>query len=92
MQRTRQFFVEQQAQFATDIQQIRGVQAQFSADLEKLKDITTTLSEASLTAAGMICKMIKAQERVDRSLARLQKPPTLSSPRWRGPAEKQRRP
>jgi len=60
-----EFIVEQQAQFAADIQVMREVQAQ---DAKLLKKQDRKLSDAVLAVVGMIGNLVQSQTRTDESI------------------------
>jgi len=63
-----EFIIEQQAQFASDIQVLREIQA---ADTKMLKEQYRNLSDAVVTAVGMVGRIAAAQERTDQRVAEL---------------------
>jgi uncharacterized protein YdcH (DUF465 family) len=63
-----EFIIEQQAQFAADIQQLRETQA---AHFKIMNEKHNTLTEALTTVVGMIGKLSVAQERTDANVAEL---------------------
>lgn len=68
IQKRIEFIIEQQAQFAADIQQLRETQA---ADSKIMKEKHNSLTEALTTVVGMIGKLSAAQERTDANVAEL---------------------
>ena len=64
-ERHMQFIVEQQAQFAFDIQQLKEVQAELTTKHNHL-------TEALTTVVGMVGKLTQAQNRTDEKLAQAQ--------------------
>jgi hypothetical protein len=60
-----EFIVEQQAQFAADIQVMREVQAQ---DANLLKEQDRKLSDAVVAVVGMIGNLVQSQTRTDESI------------------------
>jgi hypothetical protein len=60
-----EFIVEQQAQFAADIQVMREVQAQ---DANLLKEQDRKLSDAVVAVLGMIGSLVQSQTRTDESI------------------------
>ena len=68
IQKRMEFIIEQQAQFAADIQLLRETQA---ADSKLLKEKHNSLTEALTTVVGMIGKLSAAQERTDAQVAEL---------------------
>jgi hypothetical protein len=62
MKKKMEFIVEQQAQFAVDIQVMREVQAQ---DVKLLKEQDRRLSDALVAVAAMIGNLTKAQTSSD---------------------------
>ncbi len=69
MEKTMQFILEQQAQFATDIQQIRELQAGFHEVQAKFQTQLGTLTDATLTLVGVVGKVAEAQERTEERLS-----------------------
>jgi uncharacterized protein (DUF885 family) len=63
-----EFIIEQQAQFASDIQVLRELQA---ADTKMLKEQYQNLSAAVVTVVGLVGKIAEAQERTDKRVAEL---------------------
>jgi hypothetical protein len=63
-----EFIIEQQAQFAADIQALRGVQA---ADSALMKESYHTLTGAVTTIVSLVGKLTEAQERTDANVAEL---------------------
>ncbi|HYN24090.1 MAG TPA: hypothetical protein VES69_03495 [Pyrinomonadaceae bacterium] len=63
-----EFIIEQQAQFASDIQALREVQA---ADSALMKESYHTLTGAVTTIVGLVGKLAQAQERTDAKVAEL---------------------
>ena len=68
IQKRMEFIIEQQAQFATDIQLLREAQA---ADFKIMNEKHNALTEALTTVVGMIGKLSAAQERTDSKVAEL---------------------
>ena len=64
-ERHMQFIVEQQAQFAVDIQQLKEAQAELTTKHNHL-------TEALTTVVGMVGKLTEAQNRTDEKLAQAQ--------------------
>ena len=64
IQKRMEFIIEQQAQFAVDIQLLREAQA---TDSKRI----TSLTEALTTMVGMIGKLSTAQERTETQVAEL---------------------
>ena len=62
MNKKMEFVIEQQAQFAADIKLMREVQAQ---DGNLLKEQYWKLSDAVITAVGLVGKITQAQLRAD---------------------------
>jgi hypothetical protein len=65
MNKRMEFIVEQQAQFAADIQVMREVQAQ---DANLLKEQDRKLSDAVVAVVGMIGNLVQSQTRTDESI------------------------
>ena len=63
-----EFIIEQQAQFASDIQVLREIQA---ADTKLLKEQYQNLSAAVVTVVGLVGKIAEAQERTDKRVDEL---------------------
>ena len=63
-----EFIIEQQAQFASDVQMLRELQA---ADAKLLKEQYRNLSDAVITVVGLVGRIAEAQERTDKRLAEL---------------------
>jgi hypothetical protein len=63
-----EFIIEQQAQFASDIQVLREIQA---TDAKLVKEQYRNLSEAVVAAVGMVGRIAEAQERTDQRVAEL---------------------
>ena len=63
-----EFIIEQQAQFASDIQVLRKIQA---ADTKLLKEQYQNLSAAVVTVVGLVGKIAEVQERTDRRVDEL---------------------
>lgn len=63
-----EFIIEQQAQFASDIQVVREVQA---TDAKLLKEQHRNLSDAVVALMGMVGRVAEAQERGDRRASEL---------------------
>jgi chromosome segregation ATPase len=63
-ERHMQFIVEQQAQFAVDIQQLKEAQAELTKKHNHL-------TEALTTVVGMVGKLAEAQDRSDKKLLEL---------------------
>lgn len=70
-----EFIIEQQAQFVTDIQQLKERQEadakRFEAEVKLLKEKHNHLTEALTTVVGMIGKLAAGQERTDAKLVEL---------------------
>ena len=67
-ERRMEFIVEQQAQFAVDIQQLKETQeAEAKLWREKYGDLTDALT----TVVGMVAKLAESQERTDEQLSEL---------------------
>ena len=64
-ERHMQFIVEQQAQFAVDIQQLKEAQAELTTKHNHL-------TEALTTVVGMVGKLTEAQNRTDEKLSQAQ--------------------
>ncbi len=78
MERTMQFIVQQQAQFASDIQRVQEVQArsasdiqQLAADLQQLREAETTLLRAMTTVVGMQGQTHERVSRLETAMAEL---------------------
>jgi hypothetical protein len=63
-----EFIIEQQAQFASDIQILREIQA---ADTKLLKEQYQNLSDAVVAVVGMVGRLAEAQVRTDKCVAEL---------------------
>jgi chromosome segregation ATPase len=63
-ERRMEFIVQQQAQFAVDIQQLQDAQAELTKKHNGLTDALTTV-------VGMVGKLATAQERTDEQLSEL---------------------
>ena len=63
-----EFIIEQQAQFASDIQVLREIQA---ADTKLLKEQYRNLSDAVVATVGMIGKLAEVQGRTDQRVSEL---------------------
>lgn len=70
MNKKMEFIVEQQAQFAADIQVMREVQAQ---DVKLLKEQDRRLSDAVLAVVGMIGNLTQSQTKTDETIKLLTK-------------------
>ena len=81
MRKAMEFVVNQQAQFAVDIQNLREAQAQFAADIQKLRETQAESAQilnrlAAVTVKGFedtnarINTLIDAQIRTDENLNR----------------------
>ena len=68
MKRTMAFIVEQQAQFVTDLQQMKEVQTQFA---EETRRQLGNLTEATLGLVGIVSRVAKAQEKTEAKVAAL---------------------
>jgi len=67
-ERRMEFIVEQQAQFATDIQQLKETQ---KAEAQLWREKYENLTDAMTTVVGMIGKLAEAQQRTDEHLSEL---------------------
>ena len=67
-ERRMEFIVEQQAQFAVDIQQLKETQ---KAEAELWREKHQALNDAVTTIVGMVGKLASAQERTDEQLSEL---------------------
>jgi hypothetical protein len=65
MNKKMEFIVEQQAQFAVDIEKMREVQA---ADAKLLKEQNRKLSDALIAVVGFIGNLTQAQTRTDEGI------------------------
>jgi hypothetical protein len=65
MNKRMEFIVEQQAQFAADIQVMREIQAQ---DANLLKEQDRKLSDAVVAVVEMIGNLVQSQTRTDESI------------------------
>jgi hypothetical protein len=65
MNKRMEFIVEQQAQFAADIQVMREIQAQ---DANLLKEQDRKLFDAVVAVVGMIGNLVQGQTRTDESI------------------------
>jgi DNA gyrase/topoisomerase IV subunit B len=65
MNKKMEFIIEQQAQFAADIEVMREIQA---ADAKLLKENDRNLSDAITTVVGLIGKLAQAQIRTEERL------------------------
>src|SRR5258706_5312165 len=63
-----EFIIEQQAQFASDIQLLRELQA---ADTKLLKEQYRNLSDAVVAVVGMVGRLAEAQARTDQKVSEL---------------------
>ncbi len=76
MERNMRFIVEQQAQFAADIQQIREIQAQsaaqFATDMQQVREVLNAQSQAMVTMLSMIGKLGETQAAHDARIATLE--------------------
>jgi hypothetical protein len=63
-----EFIIEQQAQFASDIQVLRELQA---ADTKLLKEQYRNLSDAVVAVVGMVGRLAEAQARTDQKVLEL---------------------
>ena len=72
MNKKMEFIVEQQAQFAADIQVAREVQAQDAKLLKEqmnvLKELYSNLSDAVITVVGLVGSLTQAQTRADERI------------------------
>ncbi|MCI0491238.1 MAG: hypothetical protein L0229_32000 [Blastocatellia bacterium] len=68
MERTLQFFIDQQAQFAADIQQSRELQVSYHEILSNLQNQLSRLTDATLTIVGMLGKLADIQEKTEACL------------------------
>lgn len=78
MERTMQFIVQQQAQFASDIQRVQEVQArsssdiqQLAANMQQLREAETTLLRAMTTVVGMQGQTHERVSRLETAMAEL---------------------
>jgi hypothetical protein len=67
-ERRMEFIVEQQAQFAVDIQQLKETQ---EAEAKLWREKYGALTDALTTVVGMVGKLADAQERTDEQLSEL---------------------
>src|SRR5438132_1287269 len=67
-ERRMEFIVEQQAQFAVDIQQLKETQ---EAEAKLWREKYGDLKDALTTIVGMVGKLAEAQERTDEQLSEL---------------------
>jgi len=63
-----EFIIEQQAQFASDIQILRELQA---TDTKLLKEQYRNLSDAVVAVVGMVGRLAEAQARTDQRVSEL---------------------
>ena len=75
MERAIHFIINQQAQFVTDIQQVREVQAQFATDLQAMRAVQAEfqtqlgkVTDATLTLIGLVGRVTEAQVRTEQRL------------------------
>lgn len=68
MERTLQFFIDQQAQFAADLQQSRELQIGHQEILSNLQNQLSRLTDATLTIVGMLGKLADIQEKTEACL------------------------
>jgi len=72
MDKKMEFIVEQQAQFAADIQVAREVQAQDAKLLKEqmnvLKELYSNLSDAVITVVGLVGSLTQAETRTDERI------------------------
>ena len=68
MERTLQFFIDQQAQFAADIQQSRELQSSFQEIVIKLQNQLSRLTDSTLTMVGMMGRLAEVQEKTEELL------------------------
>jgi hypothetical protein len=68
IERRMEFIIDQQAQFASDIQVLREIQA---ADTKMLKEQYRQLSDSVIAVVGIVGKLAEAQERADARVAQL---------------------
>jgi hypothetical protein len=69
MQRTMQFIVEQQAQFAADMQKIKEAQVFNEQRFEHLSNAMLELAEAQTRSEARMASLAEAQERTEKKLA-----------------------
>jgi predicted nucleic acid-binding Zn-ribbon protein len=67
-ERRMEFIVEQQAQFATDIQQLKEIQ---STEAQLWREKHENLTDAMTTVVGIVGKLADAQQRTDEHLSDL---------------------
>lgn len=67
-ERRMEFIVEQQAQFATDIQQLKETQ---KADAQLWREKYDNLTDAMTTVVAIVGKLAEAQQRTDEHLSEL---------------------
>jgi hypothetical protein len=70
IERRIEFIIDQQAQFASDIQVMRELQA---ADTKMLKEQYRQLADSVIAVVGMVGRLTEAQERTDARVAELVK-------------------
>jgi hypothetical protein len=58
------FVIEQQAQFAVNLQKIEAVQAKFGSEMQEMKDVVFTI-------VGVVGKLAEAQKATDERLEKL---------------------
>ena len=68
MERTLQFFIDQQAQFAADIQQSRELISSFQEIIIKLQNQLSRLTDSTLTIVGMMGRLAEVQEKTEELL------------------------
>ncbi len=72
MNKRMEFIVEQQAQFAADIEVMREIQAaderRLKEEMKLLKEQDRKLSDAVITVVGMVGNLTQAQTRSDESI------------------------
>jgi chromosome segregation ATPase len=69
--RKMEFIVEQQAQFATDIQRLAERQERFQIQIEALNLATNTALEMWTKTAEAVTQLLEAQARTDRQIAKI---------------------
>lgn len=77
-ERTIRFILDQQAQFASDIMQIKDVQEQFAEvqaqsvkDIQQLREAEITIMRGITTVLGLVGQLAEAQKNTDAKLAEL---------------------
>ncbi|HEY0545251.1 MAG TPA: hypothetical protein VGC91_07755 [Pyrinomonadaceae bacterium] len=69
MQRAMDFIIQQQAQFASDIQELRESQKELFQAQQRGEERTTQIEVAILRLVGVVERVVETQARTDQKLA-----------------------